>query len=185
MSENNSESSYDANSLPEIDFALCGDSVIKWIDIDSINPGGVNKKVCLPGARLDRIRESVLNLHSNYDIKRLAIHGGTNLIPDEAPIQVALQIIEFLGEVKSLMPTTELFFSAILPKINDSFSPGINEINYLVFNACKTLGIKFIQHSRFSRHGCIQVSLYTLADLIHLNRRGVQQLLYDIKSSLA
>ena len=170
---------------PEIDFALCGDSIIKWANTDIINPGGVNKKVCLPGAKIVEIRESILHLHEQYDVKQITIHGGSNLVPEETPMEVAFQIIDLLSEVKVLMPNSDVYFSAILPKCNDLFSPGINEINSLVYSACNALGIKFIQHSRFSSHGRMNESYYTLADLIHLNRRGVRQFVYDIKSSLA
>ena len=82
------------------------------------------------------------------------------------------------------MPRTDIYFSAILPKVDNNFTPGINEINSLVFSACKALDIKFVQHQRFSRNGLMNESLYTLSDLIHLNRGGVRQLSYDIKTSL-
>ena len=149
-----------------------------------MNPGGINEKICLKGARIDKIRENVLSLHEEYTIKHLVIHGGCNLVPNQTPIQVAFEIIDLLGEAKTTMPNTEVYFSAILPKCHDLLSPGINEINYLVHSACTTLGVHFIQHNRFSSHGRMNESFYTLSDLIHLNRRGVRQLEYDIKSSL-
>ena len=168
-----------------VDFALCGDSLIKWVPTEEIISAGNNKRVCLKGAKIKKIRQAVLNLHEEYDIKSLAIHGGSNSVPEDTPIQIAYEIIDFLSELKMLMPSTDIYFSAILPKIDDSFTPGMNEINQLVYSACAILGITFVQHRRFSNRGCMNDSLYTHSDLIHLNRRGVKQFTYDIKSSLA
>ena len=159
--------------------------------MEELNPDGANKKICLRGAEIDRIRDAVLEINNDFDVKRLAIHGGSNSIPFNTPLQVAYDIINFLSEVKLLMPRTEVFFSAILPKSSSAFSydnsylPGINEINTLVYSACNTLGVKFIQHSRFSRDGIVNEALFTLSDYVHLNRRGVRQFSYDLKTSLA
>ena len=175
----------DVESKPVLDLAVCGDSIVKWLDINDLNPGGRNEKICIRGAKIDKIREAVRGLNNRYEIRRLAIHGGCNQVPEDTPHQVSSDIIDLLSEIKIHMPKTDVYFSAILPKVDNFFTPGINEINALVCSACNVLGITFVQHQRFSRGGVMNESLYTLSDLIHLNRSGVRQLTYDIKSSLA
>ena len=179
---------YDSNTSetkPVLDLALCGDSLVKWVDLTDFQTEGRAELLCLKGAKIDKIREAVFDLHDKYDVKQLIIHGGCNDVPNDSPLQVATNIIDLLCEAKHRMPTTKIYFSAILPKISSQITPGINEINSLVYFACNALSVTFIQHPRFSREGVMNETFYTLYDLIHMNRRGVRQFTFDIKKSLA
>ena len=189
---NNEESQLDTSissntndTKPVIELALCGDSLTKWVDMSDLYPDGRKEKMCLKGAKIGKIRDAVIDLHNQYEVKQLIVHGGCNQIPHDSPLQVASDIIDFLIETKHHMPRTKLYFSAILPKVDNTFTPGINEINSLVLLACDALGVTFIQHPRFSREGVMNENLFTLSDYIHLNRRGVRQFVFDMKKALA
>ena len=163
-----------------IDFACVGDSIVRWIDIDSINPGSHNKLVCRPGATIADIRNSLKEMEEDYTVKNLLVHVGCNEIPQVQPFEVARRLSSLLAEIKVYMPFTKVFVSGILPKLGPEFLPGINDVNFMLFNTCQMLGMSFIQHSAFCRRGEINFRLLA-GDGIHLNRGGIKQFELEIK----
>ena len=177
--EDNDES-VQQNEKETLDFVCLGDSIVKWLNIDQINPNSKNLKVCKPGAKIGDIRNELIELNERYDISNLYLHIGCNEIPSKRPLDVAIELANLLSEVSSFMPSTKVYLSAILPKTANNYLRGINMINYLICNMCNTLGYVLVQHPSFSSNGCINWDLYA-HDGIHLNTRGVSQLASDIR----
>ena len=175
--ENESDVDNESDSL---DFLCLGDSLIKWLKIEEINPGSKNLKVCKPGATILDIRDELIELNEIHDIRNIYLTVGCNEIPHKSPVEVATELGNFLSEIRLHMPSTKVYLSAILPKSGDDYLPGINAINYLLCNICNSVGIVFVQHPSFASNGNINWSLYA-HDGIHLNTRGVPQLCADIR----
>ena len=174
----------DTGSLKQpLDFLLIGDSICKHINVDLVNPGGQNKLICRPGAKIPEIREALKSIKTQYAIDKVALHIATNHVPDESPREVAKKVIDFIDEIKINMPKSQLFVSLVLPKYNNSWLEGINCINQQIFDASLRMGFKVIQHPYFSNGGQISDTLLA-RDMIHLSRLGVKQFGVDLKHSL-
>ena len=163
-----------------IDVLYIGDSIIRWLEIEDIHPSHNSKKVCIPGAKICDIRTALQDLLQEYDFKNIYLHVGSNEIPENSPFCVAQDLSMFMAEVRLYLPTTKVFLSAILPKLDDNYLPGINEINNLLCNSCNAFGYVFVQHPSFAKQGRINWSFFAW-DSVHLNRRGVHQLTTDIR----
>ena len=171
----------DEDEKGSIDFLSLGDSLVRWVNVNKINPGSnSNKLVCRPGAKIMDIRACLEELDGHYDIRNLFINVGSNEIPENDPFEVATRLTSLLAEIKVQMPLTKVYVSAILPKLGPEYIPGINDINYLMFNNCKILDVVFVQHPEFCSRGYINFDLLA-GDSIHLNRLGIQQFENDIK----
>ena len=166
-----------------LDFLFIGDSICKHLSVDLVNPGGQNKLICRPGAKIPEIREALSSIHTQYKVDKLAVHVATNHIPQETPRDVARELIEFIDEIKSNMPETHLFISLILPKFNHHWLKGINCINREIVDASLRMDFDIIQHPYFSSRGHINDSLLA-NDGVHLSRLGVKQFGMDIKRGL-
>ena len=164
----------------KIDLLLAGDSCIKHIDVNKINPGGNNRQECIRGGKINDIRNAIMEVNASCEVSHCVIHVGSNHIPEEPPHTVASKLISLLKEVRHNMPNTTVSFSAILPKYGPDFLPGINTINWLVFNSASEIGYAFIFHSNFASHGHIN-NFLICKDGVHPSFRGVAQLAWDIK----
>ena len=166
----------------ELDLVICGDSIVKSIQPDLINPGKDNKLICLPGGKISHIRKAVIELSKSHTVKHLVLHVASNDTSSDPPAVVIRNMRSLIKEIKHNMPTTTLHISAVLPKINSSWLRGLNEINKGLYESEIEMGYCFIQHPKFASQGHIDDSLYS-GDAIHLNKRGVAQLAIDIKYS--
>ena len=63
---------------------IIGDSIIKHIDVNRIYPGHTNMKVCLPGARADKVYEKIVELNHKYCYDTVIVHVGSNYIPHKS-----------------------------------------------------------------------------------------------------
>ena len=135
----------------------------------------------MPGAKIVDVRNALIDLHDKYTIHNLYLQVGSNEIPEKDPYAVAGELSKFLAEIRLYLPHTKLFVSAVLPKIDSSYLPGINDINYLLCSACNYLGIVFVQHQTFCIQGRIRFDMFAF-DQIHMNRHGIAQLENDIKA---
>ena len=151
------------------------------LDVNRINPGSKNNKlVCKPGATIMDIRSSLKELEGQYEIKKLFLNIGSNEIPQNEPFEVARRLSSLLAEINVHMPFTNVYVSAVLPKLGPMYIPGINDVNYMVCNTCEMLDMVFVSHPAFCRRGIINFDLLA-GDSIHLNRRGIRQLENEIK----
>ena len=57
-----------------LDLLCLGDSIIRWINVDEIKPESNNKNVCLPGAKIVDVRDSLMELNDTYNISNLYLH---------------------------------------------------------------------------------------------------------------
>ena len=98
------------NNLKQpLDTLLISDSICKHINLDLINPGKSNKLVCCPGAKISEIREALIGQFTHYTTKNLVIHVMTNHVPKESPDKIASEMLEFIDEIKSNMPKSNLY----------------------------------------------------------------------------
>ena len=164
-----------------LDFVCLGDSIVRWLDLDKIKPGSINKKFCLPGAQIEDIRDALLEINDNFEVRNLYLHVGSNEIPQKSPFEVAKELTNLLTEIKVFMPLTKVYVSTILPKIDSSYIDGINQLNFLLCSSCNILGFVLVQHQAFCNRGIINSNLFAY-DQIHLNRSGIAQLARDIKA---
>ena len=126
------------------------------------------------------IREALQDLVQSYDFNNIYLHVGSDEIPEKTPFCVAQELSMFMAEIRVYLPTTKVYLSAILPKLDDNFLPGINELNHLLCNSCNAFGYVFVQHPSFAKQGHINWSFFAW-DSVHLNRRVIYQLTTDIK----
>ena len=172
------------NSQKEnVDLCLIGDSIVKHIDLEKINPGSINKKLCTPGGKIENAREQLKSVSLNNNVKKLIFCTGTNHIPQEKPLDVAKKLINLIRDAKHNLPDSQIFVSAILPKYGKSYARGINIINRTLFQASKLYKFDLIFNLQFQVNGAQNDALYGM-DELHLNRRGVARLAKNFKYRL-
>ena len=164
---------------PLRDLVVVGDSLIKHVNVDKVNQGGCNEIFCHPGAKIEHILDEVKKCQHKFDIEELLLCVGTNHINErktESPDTILAKLIEMIKQIKQSAPNTRLYVTGILPKFSDAFTTGINHINDNLFNLQKIYGFKFISTRKFFKDECMDTSLFSKRDLIHLNYRGVAKL---------
>ena len=166
-----------------LDLLVISDSICKHLKLDLINPGRENKLICRPGAKIAEVRQALVSIQSQYQINKLVIHLMTNNIPNEAPEDIARQMVDFIDEIKSNMPETKLFISSVLPKCHWTWLEGINCLNKIIWDACISRNVYVIQHLNFANRGRIIIDLFC-DDKLHLSHLGVKQMGMDIKNYL-
>ena len=171
------------------DLVFIGDSIIKHVKLNLVNPDKTNELCCIPGADISRIEQEIIKADEKYNMKKLALHVGSNEIPINDPEKVAHKLVNLIKATKKQMPDTELYFSAILPKISSSYNPGINYINQFLYNSSKTDNFTFVQHPQFSRNGIINFDNYARVEVqsnraIHLSKGGVARLACNIRYAI-
>lgn len=167
----------DAVTKNEHDLLVIGDSIVRFVDGEKINPGGDTSVKCIPGARPDTIISECKELLKTNSFKRIVVHTGTNLIPRYSRTFVSDKIVECLEALKQLTPKSRITFSAILPKYDDTFLAGINEVNSRVERSGRFVGFGCINHCRAMTHpdGSVNARLFN-NDAVHLSPRGVEAL---------
>ena len=166
-----------------LDMLIIGDSICRYLNVDLINPGGNNKLICRPGAKIGEIKEALINFESQYTVDKLIVHVMTNHIPEDTPTGIAKEMLGFVDDIQLNMPDTDLYISLVLPKYDASWLEGINDLNLQIHNESRRLGFSVIQHPQFAKRGHINNDLLS-RDRIHLSRQGIKQLGIDIKYSL-
>lgn len=173
----------------EYDLLLIGDSIIRDVDVEKLNPDKRNDKVFLPGKKTEHIREELKERAKKNSYGNIIIHCASNNIPRDPPAMVADNLINLVGEVKKNMPNAHVHVSAVLPKMNASFLPGINEINFRLLQASGHLGFNVIQHPQMCSKGIFYMSMYKRHEVhdhrpVHLSPKGVIRFGSNIKYSL-
>lgn len=155
----------------KLDLLVIGDSIIKYVDADKLNPGGKNKLICLPGGTIQDIRDRLIEVSKHNFIDNLIINVGINHIPLESPLAIINQLKKFFKEIKNNLPNTRLLYSGITPKTSKPLSRTISLINDELFKSSRNIGFKIIFHTRFFEE---EINSNLLAkDRIHLNKHGV------------
>ena len=167
----------------EVDVCLIGDSIIRHVDLDRINPGKHNLKICKPGGTVENAHNDIKSAFHNNKIKRLIICTGTNLIPKQKPVFVLKELITLIEDVRFNMPDTQIFISSILPKHGTTYASGINYVNRKLNEASKFYNFDFIFNLQFQSEGKQNSTMFA-QDQLHLSKRGVAQLAMNFKYRL-
>ena len=130
---------------------IIGDSIIKHIDVNRIYPGHTNMKVCLPGARADKVYEKIVELNHKYCYDTVIVHVGSNYIPHKSSNYISRDLITKLEAIQQLLPSTKLHFSEVLPKQTTNFLHGISKLNRFMREECTDRDIGYIHHRRFAK----------------------------------
>jgi len=158
----------------EHDLLVLGDSLLRNLNPEAINPGGDTTIECVPGARPEGLIDKFNEMSKTTSYKRIIVHAGTNLVPKFSRATAADKIIEALEKIRKLSPHSKVAFSALLPK------DGINEINYRVERGgqCGHYRTRygFVRHGKFFvNRGHVDRRLFQ-RDGIHLTDIGSRAL---------
>ena len=112
----------------EHDHLVLGDSLLRNLNPEAINPGGDTTIECVPGARPDGLIDKFNEIGKTTSYKRIIVHAVTNIAPNFSRAIFAYKIIETLENVRKLSPHSKLAFSPVLPKEGDHIIDGINDV---------------------------------------------------------
>lgn len=188
----NWDTSDDGESKRKVDLLLIGDSIVRWVDPARIIPEGqVSEHICMPGKKTNDIKERLKEESSKSNFSKIVIHCASNNIPQDPPAKVALDVMSLAKTAKVNHPNAKIYVSAVLPKINSRYLPGINEVNWRLFKGQNNVGYHLIQHPQFCAEGQFDLSMFSKIEVenrrpVHLSRRGVinfaQNIKYKIKN---
>ena len=170
----------DSATTPKIeeDLLVIGDSLLRNLDVEILNPGGGATVSCLPGARPRDVVKKFRELTKTHRFKRVIVHVGTNLIPKFSRETCSARIIDCLESIRDIAPESKLAFSSVLPKLDQNLLEGINQVNFDVIRSGK-LGPKRTRYGHISHvsqfttaaTGAVDRELFT-RDGIHLTEKG-------------
>ena len=109
----------------------------------------------------------------------MIIHVGGNEIQQEDPETITQNLINMLTHVRSIMPLTKIYFSNILPRLDESYIDRINYINNKVSDFGKENNIRPINHIAFCPNG-IDFSLLSRDLVIHPSFKGTSVFAKDL-----
>ena len=163
------------------ELVIIGSSIVKFVDAKKIErrKAEETETICIPGGKTSHVLQKVKTLKDTHDIKKMIIHVGGNHIPHESPDTVIANLQNMLTKIKTIMPNTKIYYSFVLPRINDNYIPGINEINLGIIRFCEENGISVIHHSDFGNNGSINCHLFR-KDIIHPNSKGISTFARDL-----
>ena len=91
--------------------------------------------------------------HQEAAVTNVIIHVGTNHLPRDHPSDITTKISKLLLHATKEFPNTSIYFSAILPKFNNTFFEMINHENSEIFELCSYCNqLRFIQHQYFAKN---------------------------------
>ena len=171
--ERNEVNQVESTVKNNFNLVVIGDSIVKYVNVDKINPNGRNKLICIPGGTLHDIRNALISESKQSTIESVILNVGTNHIPYESPIEISRQLSSFCNEIRVKLPNTRLLFSGILPKVNDKYTSAISYINNRLYHTSRQIGFKLIMHKKFFlEDGTVNFNLLA-KDRVHLSKHGV------------
>lgn len=170
------------------DYLLLGDSIVKHLDTDRMFVGSKSVLSCNPGADVNAVRDvfdsdEQINKH---DFKNIILHVGSNNAPRDNPHKVSSQIIKLVNHIKSKSPKSNVYVSAVLPKVGLSFFPGLHAINCHLQSASQMLDFEFIRQPGFCHERGLVLDMFAMQEKVkvHLSRKGNAQLAHNILSHI-
>ena len=125
----------------KFELVMFGDSITKRIDPSFIarcdKSLGLNYSV--GGAKVRGIYEQMLTFRENHQeaaVTNVIIHVGTSHLPRDHPSDITTKTSKLLLHATKEFPNTSIYFSAILPKFNNTFFEMINHVNSEIFELC-------------------------------------------------
>ena len=176
----------------EFDILYIGDSIVGCTE-QQIKDESIDKKIkveCMRGARPHEVVDRYKVLRETMVFKKVVVHVGTNLIPSYSVESTCDRIVNCMEKIRGSSPQeTEVFFSNILPKYNNSFLNGINRVNNTVnrigISGHRSKRFKFISHVNFFADENRQVfSNFYSRDSVHLSPSGMDAFNNSFKSFL-
>ena len=132
-------------------------------------------KICIPGARADRILSAVTELNNRYIFTRIIFHFGTNYIPHKSRHYIVSEMTQFLTAMQKFMPKSYITLSEILPRTSERYMPGINDLNRRMREFCQDNGYGRIHHRYFGK-SFLGDRRAICRDGVHLNYFGINKL---------
>ena len=134
-----------------LELLVIGSSITKYIDAGKIERRSPENAIteCMSGAKVEDVNCKIKEYSLRYNIKKIVIHVGGNNILNDNPKTLTEKIVDMLKEVRKIMPTTKIFYSAIIPRWNNNYLPGINWINSNIRAFCAENRIRFVPHYQF------------------------------------
>ena len=142
-----------ANSKRHLQLLVIGSSIIKHIQANRIEQNSPALTICMPGAKIEHLPRKIFDIKRNHFIKNVILHAGGNNINAHTirnPHVISNRIITTLQDLSTRMPRTQMFYSAILPRTNDTILPAIFLINRDIKQYCIEQGIVFIPNYQFT-----------------------------------
>ena len=171
----------------DVDLLLIGDSIVRWVDPSKvIGEGKVSEHVCMPGKKTSDIKERLKEESSKFNFSKIVIHCSSNNIPQDPPAKVALDVMSLAKSAKANHPNAKIYVSAVLPKINSNYLPGIDEVNQRLFQGQGHVGYHLIQHPQFCSNRQFDFGMFSKIEVekrrpIHLNHNGIVNFARNIK----
>ena len=168
----------------KFELVIFGDSITKRIDPSFI--ARCEKSLALNysvrGARVRGVYEQMRTFRENHQeaaVTNVIIHVGTNHLPRDHPSDITTKISKLLIHATKEFPNTSIYFSAILPKFNNTFFEMINHVNSEIFELCSYYHqLRFIQHQDLGANHEMNNKLFW-KDMIHTSNNGLRQLARD------
>ena len=152
--------------------------------MDRMCPDTSNSLVCQPGARIGKVKAMLTKLQTTSNVEHLVLVAGTNHIPSEKPATVRGKMKGLIHFAQDLFPSTKIYLSSILPKIDCGITPAISELNDSLRRTCKRLGVDFIYNQQFFPSDDSDITPLLARDCIHLSKKGVATLAGNIRYRL-
>ena len=164
-----------------VDLYLFGSSEIAHVEVDPLNPGGNNRKMCIRGGKIGDFRKEIFTALEEYEIHEMVWQFGTNNTDTESPQYIAFQLQKLAMEVKLKSPHTHIYIGDILPRrFNDDEATDFEIFRHIhrkLRGASKDGNFVLITNYQFWRKdGDIYVQntkLFTKRDFVHPNFAGV------------
>ena len=117
--------------------------------------------------------------HQEVAVTNVIIHVSTNHVPRDNPRAITTKISKLLLHATKEFPNALIYFSAILPKFNNTFFEMINHVNSEIFELCSYYHqLRFIQHQDLGANHEMNNKLFW-KDMIHTSNNGLRQLARD------
>ena len=164
--------------ITDHDLLIIGDSIVKSVDLEKLDPKKNSTLVCVHGGTPRDVANQFKEISTKKRFKRVIVHVGTNLIPKFSKNFVVDKINECMLEIrKHASPTCKVAFSGILPKFNDGYLRDIDWINFNVWRSGSfgppSVQYGYVEHFSFfvGKNGKVDPKLLN-KDAIHLSSYG-------------
>ena len=136
----------------------------------------------MEGTKARGLYEQVRTFRENHQepaVTNVIFHVGTNHLPKDHFSDIIKKISTLLLHATNEFPNASIYFSAILPKFNNTFFEMINHVNSEIFELCSYYHqLRLIQHQDFAVNHEMNKELFW-KDMIHTSNNGLRQLVRD------
>ena len=163
QTKDNHGSSQDRNSPNDAPILLIGDSITENIDPRKMSRRRT-VKICLPGERAEQITAEVKSIPV-INPSHVIIHAGTNNLPTDSEYECTKHVEDLAKCIKARFPDAKVALSAITPRRDIDLSAKMFEVNNMIQELCKKLGLYFINNDNLNE-SCLN------GNQLHLNPKG-------------